>query len=181
MSSARSIVLIGMMGAGKSSVGRCLQRRTGLLRFDTDEIVALQFGTSISEVFAKYGEEQFRSAEADALANLAPAEPSVIVTGGGIVLRDENISHLKRLGMVVWLEAEAATLFQRASRRGNRPLLQTDNPREALERILAERTPRYAKAADVRVDTTNREHDEVADLILEEIENRRVLQNESSG
>src|SRR4029077_12247884 len=98
---ARSIVLIGMMGAGKSSVGRCLQRRTGLLRFDTDEIVASRFGTSISEFFAKHGEKQFRSAEADALASLAPPEPSIIVTGGGIVLRDENISHLKRLGVVV--------------------------------------------------------------------------------
>src|ERR1700730_6954913 len=110
MSSARSIVLIGMMGAGKSSVGRCLQRRTGLLRFDTDEIVAFRFGTSIPEVFAKYGEEQFRSAETDALANLTPAAGLGIVTGGGVVLRDENIRHLKRLGIVVWLEAEGATL-----------------------------------------------------------------------
>jgi shikimate kinase len=176
MSAARSIVLIGMMGAGKSSVGRCLQRRTGLLRFDIDEIVATRLGTSISEFFAKHGEEEFRSAEADALADLAPAEPSIIVTGGGIVLRDENISHLKRLGVVVWLEAEGATLLQRASRRSDRPLLQTDNPRETLEKILAERRPLYAKAADVRVDTTNRNHDEVADIILEEIENRTAVQ-----
>jgi shikimate kinase len=176
MNSPRSIVLIGMMGAGKSSVGRCLQRRTGLLRFDTDEIVATRLGTSISEFFAEHGEEQFRSAEADALATLSPTTQSIIVTDGVIVLHDGNISHLKRLGVVVWLEAEGATLFQRASRRSDRPLLQTDNPRETIEKILAERRPLYAKAADVRVNTTNRNHDEVADIILEEIEDRTAGQ-----
>lgn len=151
------------------------------MRFDTDEIVATRFGASISEVFAKEGEEQFRLAETEALANLAPTQPSIIVTGGGIVLREENIRHLKRLGIVVWLEADGATLFQRASRRSDRPLLQTEKPRETLEEILNQRRSLYAKAADLRVDTTNRNHDEVADIILEEIENRSAVQNEFTG
>jgi len=168
----RSIVLIGMMGAGKSSVGRCLQRRIGLARFDTDEIVASKFGLSIPEIFSRYGENRFRQVEAEALAELAPAESVIIVTGGGIVLREENVDLIKRLGTVVWLAAEEETLFERASRRGNRPLLQTESPRETLSEMLRVRAPLYAKAADFRVDTTTLTHEEVADVILDKIENR---------
>src|SRR5437667_1132961 len=93
---ARSIVLIGMMGAGKSSVGRCLQRRTRLARFDTDEIVSSKFGLSISEIFSMHGERRFREVEAKALVELAPkAFGAIIVTGGGIVLRQENVEDRK--------------------------------------------------------------------------------------
>ena len=88
---SRSIVLVGMMGAGKSSVGVCLRRRTRLKLFDTDEIVTSKFGMPISEIFSKYGENKFREAETEALQTLATSEPVVIVTGGGIVLREENI------------------------------------------------------------------------------------------
>ena len=98
---AKSIVLIGMMGAGKSSVGRCLQRRIGLARFDTDEIVASKFGLSIPEIFSGHGEDRFREAETEALAGLAPAESAIIVTGGGIVLREENIELIKQLETAV--------------------------------------------------------------------------------
>jgi shikimate kinase len=176
MSSARSIVLIGMMGAGKSSVGRCLERRTGLQRFDTDEIVSARLAKSISAIFKDLGEEQFRRAETEALGILNPAQPAIIVTGGGIVLRDENVHHLKRLGLVVWLDAEENVLFERASRRGNRPLLKTEDPRVTLAKIRAERETRYAAASDVRIDTTDRSHEEVADMILEEIDRRTTRQ-----
>ena len=172
MAALRSIVLIGMMGAGKSSIGRCLERRTGLRRFDTDESISRQFGKSIPEIFSESGEPQFRQAEAETLSKLSPTHPLIIVTGGGIVLREENIQHLKRLGIVIWLDADEKTLFERASRRGNRPLLKTADPRSSLANILTERRPLYARAADVRIDTTNRGHDEVADLILSEIESR---------
>jgi shikimate kinase len=172
MPSVRSIVLIGMMGAGKSSVGRCLERRTGLRRFDTDEIVSARFGQSISDVFSTLGEDEFRRAETEALASLPPMPPAIIVTGGGIVLRSQNVQHLKRLGVVVWLQAEEDTLFDRAARRGNRPLLATDDPRATMAKILAERTPLYAGAADICLDTTHRDHEEVADLILAGIEDR---------
>jgi len=170
MTAPRSIVLIGMMGAGKSSVGRCLERRTGLRRFDTDEIVSRHFGKSVSEIFAKLGEEQFRQAETKALAGLTPDPPAIIVTGGGIVLKEENIQHLKRLGRVVWLDAEEEILFERATRRGNRPLLKTDDPRATLAKIRAERETRYAEASDVRINTGGRSHEEVADMILTEID-----------
>ena len=163
-----------MMGAGKSSVGRCLERRTGLIRFDTDDLISAKLGKSISEIFSELGEEQFRLAESEALAGLAPAQPAIIVTGGGIVLRAENVRHLKRLGLVVWLDAEENTLFQRAMRRGNRPLLKTEDPRGALARIKSERASRYAQASDIRVDTTNLQHEQVADLILAEIESHKA-------
>ena len=104
------------MGAGKSSVGRCLQRRTGLARFDTDEIVASKFALSIPEIFSKHGEERFREAETQALRELAPDRHAIIVTGGGIVLRDENVDLLKRLGTVVCLEADEEKILERVSR-----------------------------------------------------------------
>ncbi|MDQ2825169.1 MAG: shikimate kinase [Verrucomicrobiota bacterium] len=172
--SGKSIVLIGMMGAGKTSVGRCLQRRTDLDRFDTDEIIASKFGLLIPEIFATHGEERFRDAETETLRELVVREAVIVVTGGGIVLREENVDLLKQMGTVVWLEAKEKTLFERASRRGNRPLLQTENPRATLSDILRARTPLYTKAADLRVDTTRLTHDEIADVILDEIEKRIV-------
>ena len=167
---SRSIVLIGMMGAGKSSVGRCLQRRTGLARFDTDEIVSSKFGLSISEIFSTHGERRFREVETQVLVELAAGETTIIVTGGGIVLREENADLLKQLGTIVWLEADEETLFERASRRGNRPLLQTEYPRRTFSEMLRARAPLYAKVADIRVDTSALTHDEVADVILSKVE-----------
>lgn len=170
--SVKSIVLIGMMGAGKSSVGRCLQKRTGLARFDTDEVVASKLGLSISEIFSQHGEDRFREVETQVLVEFASAQSAIIVTGGGIVLREKNVLLLKRLGTVIWLEADEETLFERATRREGRPLLKTENPRSTFSQLLHERAPLYARAADIRVNTTNSTHDEVADIILEDIENR---------
>ena len=149
----KSIVLIGMMGVGKSSVGRCLQRRTRLALLDTDEIVASKFGMSIPEIFVKHGEDKFRKAEAEALRSLGRAEQAIIVTGGGIVMGEENIDLLKRLGMVVWLDGEEKTLFERASRSSNRPLLQSENPKKAFAQILRARRPPYANIAKDRKST----------------------------
>jgi shikimate kinase len=163
---SRSIVLVGMMGAGKSSVGVCLRRRTRLKLFDTDEIVTSKFGMPISKIFSEYGENKFREAETEALQTLATSEPVVIVTGGGIVLREENIHLLKRLGIVVCLEADEKTLFKRASRGGVRPLLQGKNPEKTFTNMLRARRPLYAKIADIRVDTSVLTDEEVAVAIL---------------
>jgi len=157
------------MGAGKSSVGRCLERRSGLARIDTDEIVSAKFGLSIPEIFSKHGEDRFREAETEAIRRLSPERPSIIVTGGGIVLRRENVDLLKQLGTVVWLDAAENKLFERASRRDERPLLQTKNRRQTFSELLQKRQPLYAKAADVRVDTSSLTQDKVADAILSEI------------
>jgi shikimate kinase len=162
----KSIVLIGMMGAGKSSVGRCLQQRVNLTLLDTDDIIATKFGISIPEIFSKYGEQAFREAETQALRELAPAKQTIIVTGGGIVLREQNIDFLQRLGIVVWMHGNKETLFERASRGRTRPLLQSENPREAFAQILQARLPLYAKVAHIRVDTSVLTDEEVAVAIL---------------
>jgi shikimate kinase len=161
-----------MMGAGKSSVGRCLHLRTGLALLDTDELVAAKFGISIPEIFAEHGERKFRQAETEALRNLPTTEQAIIITGGGIVLREENIEILKRSGMIVWLDGKEKTLFARASRKQNRPLLQTKNPRKAFSEILGARRPLYANIADICVDTSVLTDQEVALAILAKL--RRV-------
>ena len=163
---SRSIVLVGMMGAGKSAVGRCLQWRTGFAQFDTDEMVRSKLGMPISKIFSTHSEDKFREAETETLRNLSPDQGAIIVTGGGIVLRDENIDLLKRFGVVVWLEADEKTLFKRASRTGNRPLLQRKNPRKAFTKMLRARLPLYAKIADIRIDTSELTDEEVAVAIL---------------
>ena len=163
---SRSIVLIGMMGAGKSSVGRCLHRRTGLALHDTDEIVAANFGMSIPEIFAEHGEKKFREAETEALRCVRTKEQTIIITGGGIVLRKENVEILRSQGVIVWLDGDEETLFARASRKRNRPLLQTKNPRKAFSQILGSRRPLYANIADIRVDTSVLTDEEVAVAIL---------------
>jgi shikimate kinase len=155
-----------MMGAGKSSVGRCLQRRTGLARIDLDEMLAAEFGIPIAEIFATHGEEKFRDAETELLRKLAPDRPAIIVTGGGIVMRPENVDLLKKLGAIVWLTADEKTLFERASRRNDRPLLQKENPRKVYSELFRQRESLYAAVADLRIDTSGKSHDEVADMIL---------------
>ena len=175
----KSIVLIGMMGAGKSSVGHCLRRRTNFSLLDTDEIVTSKFGISIPEIFSKYGEQVFRETETQALREMASAKQTIIVTGGGIVLREENVDFLKRLGVVVWLDGKEETLFKRASRSGNRPLLHGENPREAFGRMLQARLPLYAKVANIRVDTSVLTDEEVAVAILSKL--RTVGRNPGPG
>jgi shikimate kinase len=158
------------MGAGKSSVGRFLERKTGLARVDTDEVVSSKFGLSIREIFSTHGEERFRDTETEALRELSPGRPSIIVTGGGILLRRENVDLLKRLGLLVWLDADEKKLFQRASRHGGRPLLQTKNPKRTFSELLRKRRPLYREAADFRIDTSALRHEEVAEKILARIE-----------
>ena len=161
----QSIALIGFMGAGKSAVGRELAARVKLPRYDTDEMIRKRFGSSIPEIFANYGEEAFREAETDALRSLRHIEADIIVTGGGIVLRDENVELLRALGLTIWLHADEEILWQRASRRSNRPLLQTTNPRQKFSVLLQERLPLYQATADHQIDTSRASIAEVVDAI----------------
>jgi shikimate kinase len=162
----KSIALIGMMGVGKSSVAQCLRRRTGLNLLDTDEVIASSFGMSIPEIFTEHGEKKFREAETELLRGMQTEEQMVIVTGGGIVLRKKNVQILKKQTVIVWLDGDEETLFARASRKKNRPLLQTNNPRKSFSEILGARRPVYANIADIRVDTSVLTDEEVAVAIL---------------
>jgi shikimate kinase len=149
-----------------------LQQRTQIALIDTDKIVAAKFGISIPEIFSRYGEQAFRQAETQALRELTTTKQTIIVTGGGIVLRQENVDFLKRLGVIVWLDGKEATLFERASQGRTRPLLQGENPREAFAQIIQARLPLYAKVAHIRVDTSVLTEDEVAVAILSKL--RRI-------
>ena len=165
----RAIVLIGFMGAGKSSAGRALAQRTGYPRFDIDQLVSKQFHLLITEIFARFGEEKFRDGETEVLRQLSGTTPAIIVTGGGIVLRRENVELLRELGTIVHLQADEETLFHRISRRTHRPLLQTENPRQTLAELLQQRRPHYYEAADAELDTSTLTHEEVVEGILKAI------------
>jgi shikimate kinase len=161
--------LIGFMGTGKSSVGRLLAQQTGLPRYDTDELAAERAGMSITDIFDQHGEEEFRRLECEVVSEL-PRVDAIVVTGGGIVLRDANVELLRALGTIVNLTADLETLFERVARRKTRPLLRSDDPRRTLAELLRVREPLYRAAADFEVDTSALTHDEVAAAVLSRIE-----------
>ena len=171
MNAGKSIVLIGFMGTGKSSVGRILERQTGLDRFDTDEMISSKFSMPIQEFFSKHGEDKFREAETEALHSLTGKPPAIIVTGGGIVTKAENVDLLRELGTVVWLDGDYETLRARIDRLADRPLLQTADPPVSLSELLQARNPLYQNAADIRVDISQKTPEEIAELILKNIRN----------
>jgi shikimate kinase len=160
------ISLIGFMGAGKSAVGRALSRRTGWPRHDTDEMIREQFGISIPDIFARHGESAFRDAETTLLKTLQRGMAGIVVTGGGIILREENVRLLRGMGRIIWLDADEEILWQRASRHSTRPLLQTPDPRARFAELLRERLPLYQTAADYRINTSSSSIAEVTDEII---------------
>jgi shikimate kinase len=163
-----NLVLIGFMGCGKSSVGRRLSGLTGHRFVDTDELVAQNEGCSISEIFLRKGEDYFRDVEQRALENLVGVCGIILATGGGLVMRPPNRETLKKIGIVAWLDASPDVLFERASRSGKRPLLQTDDSRQRFDDLLALRRELYSQTADFRIDSTRLTHDQVAQTLLEE-------------
>ena len=162
-----SLVLIGPMGAGKSSVARLLAGLTGHRSSDTDRLVVMQSGLKIPKIFEQLGEAEFRRLEREALLSVKGWSRLVIATGGGIVELPENIAALRDMGCVIWLTARPDSLWRRVSADVNRPLLKTVDPRTTLEALVARRKPLYAAAAHVSVDTSDISSKDVADLALE--------------
>ena len=160
------IALIGFMGAGKSAVGRELSRRIGWPRHDTDELIREQFGVSIPDIFARHGEPAFRDAETALLKKLRRGIAGIVVTGGGIILRTENVQLLRGMGRSIWLDADEEVLWQRVSKHNTRPLLQTLDPRARFAELLQERLPLYQSAADYRINTTSNSIAQVTDEII---------------
>ncbi len=161
-----SIVLIGPMGAGKSSVARELARLTARRWTDTDKQVVQQTGQTITEIFTRDGECHFRRLETEALQSLASERRLIVATGGGIVTRPENIALLRALGCVAFLTASNEVLFERVSRNRQRPLLQTDDPRATLDELIRQRQSLYAGCAHFTVDTSVGAHAEIAQTVL---------------
>ncbi len=156
------------MGSGKSSAGAELCRRTGRPIFDTDALIISKMRTSIADIFDSLGEENFREEETAALRGI-PGGQSIIVTGGGCILREENVELMRELGTVVWLRAEKETIFKRVAHREDRPLLRGDNPRERIAALLEKRLALYDEAADLRIDTDSRTPAEVVEAILAQL------------
>jgi shikimate kinase len=166
----RNLCLIGFMGSGKSAVGRALTEKLGWACLETDELVAAEFGMPITQIFQRRGEARFREAESAILRELPATEQALIVTGGGIVLRAENVKRLRALGMVVWLKADLAILQKRLAGAQERPLLQTPDPAAAIAELLAQRVKFYEAAADLAVDSSHLEPAAVASTILDELQ-----------
>ena len=143
----RSIVLVGLMGAGKSSIGRRLAQRLGLDFADADHEIERAAGCTIEEIFARFGEPAFRDGERRVIGRLLEDRaPIVLATGGGAFMDAETRARIRAHGVSVWLRADLDVLLRRVSRRSNRPLLKQGDPREVLERLVALRHPVYAEA-----------------------------------
>jgi shikimate kinase len=162
----RSIVLVGMMGVGKSSFGRRLAARLSIPFVDADSEIETAAKMTIAEIFARHGEAYFRSGEARVIARLLESGPQVLATGGGAFMNADTRALIKETGVSVWLQANLDVLLRRTGkRRSDRPLLQTDNPGETLRALLAEREPTYA-LADLTVQSRDVPHDAiVADVM----------------
>ena len=162
----RSIVLIGMMGVGKSSIGRRLAARLAIPFVDADTEIEKAAGMSISDIFARHGEADFRSGEARVIARLLEGGPQVLATGGGAFMNEGTRAAIKAKGVSIWLAAEYEVLLRRVSKRKNeRPMLQTDNPDETLRHLLEVREPTYA-LADLTVQSREGPHDAIVAEIV---------------
>ena len=157
----RSIVLVGMMGVGKSSIGRRLAARLGVPFVDADTEIEKAAGMSIADIFARHGEAYFRSGEARVIARLLDSGSQVLASGGGAVMNADTRAAIKAKGVSIWLKAEIDVLLRRvAKRKAERPMLHTDDPSETLRQLLIAREPFYAQA-DLTVQSHEGPHDAI--------------------
>lgn len=161
----RSLVLIGLMGAGKTAVGRRLAARLALSFVDADSEIETAAGQSISDIFAEHGEAVFRGGERRVIARLLEKGPQVLSTGGGAYMDEDTRVAIGRLGVSIWLKADLDILLARVRRRDNRPLLKGRDPAEVMARLMDERHPIYA-GADIVVVSRDVAHDAIVDDIV---------------
>ncbi|HET7717951.1 MAG TPA: shikimate kinase [Bauldia sp.] len=161
----RTIVMVGMMGAGKSSIGRRLAARLGLPFVDADTEIEQAANATISEIFETHGEAYFRDGERRVIQRLLEGSPKVLATGGGAFVNPETRAAIRKAGVSIWLKADRDLILQRVRRRSNRPLLKTADPEGVVERLLRERNPIYAEA-DIHIQSRDVAHDVVIDDIL---------------
>jgi shikimate kinase len=167
----RSIVLVGMMGAGKSTIGRRLSARLGLAFFDADTEIETAHCMPIPEIFEKYGEAYFRDGEVRVIARLLDSGPAVIATGGGAVMRQETRDRIREKAVSIWLKADSDVIMRRVKRRSDRPLLQTADPEATVERLIREREPVY-RQADVTVLSRDVPHEKIVDECMDALYGR---------
>ena len=161
---ARSLVLVGLMGAGKSAIGRRLGKRLGMRFVDADKEIEAAAGKTINDIFADHGEAYFRDGERRVIARLLSEGPIVLATGGGAYMNEQTRLEIAGNSLSIWLKADLDVLMERVSRRNSRPLLKEGDPREIMQRLMDERYPVYA-GADITIESRNVPHD----IIVEEI------------
>lgn len=171
----RTIALVGMMGAGKSSVGRRLAARLNVPFRDADSEIEAAAGCSINEIFDRYGEEAFRDGERKVIARLLALPPHVLATGGGAFIDERTRAGIRQGAVSVWIKAPLELLLDRVQRRNTRPLLRSGDPREILERLLDERNPIYAQA-DIHVESEDGPHGAQVERIIAALEERGLVE-----
>jgi shikimate kinase len=162
----QSIILIGMMGVGKSTVGRMLAQKLGIDFIDSDDAIVEAAGMPITEIFERFGEDYFRDGERRVIARLIEGPPKVIATGGGAFINAETRALIKQKCTSIWIDAEIDMLVSRVSRKNNRPLLIGKDPRQVLTDLAEKRNPIYA-LADIHVYSDTNPHTNTVDQILE--------------
>ncbi|MBB3658913.1 shikimate kinase [Rhizobium sp. BK650] len=162
---SRNLILVGLMGAGKSSVGRLVAHQLGIPFIDSDIEIERVSRMTITELFAAYGEEEFRALEARVMKRLLKGGPRVVSTGGGAFINARTRRHIKKGGLSVWLKADLDVLWDRVNKRDTRPLLKTENPKQTLENLMNARYPVYAEA-DLTVLSRDVRKEVMADEVL---------------
>jgi len=167
----RSVVLVGMMGAGKSTIGRRLSLRLRLPFLDADTEIETAAGMSIPDIFEARGEPDFRDGEARVIARLLDSGPGVLATGGGAFMREETRNRIRDKAVSIWLKADADIIMRRVRRRADRPLLQTADPEATVGRLIREREPIY-QHADLTIWSRDVPHEKIVDECIEALYGR---------
>ncbi|NKL56275.1 shikimate kinase [Rhizobium leguminosarum] len=162
---SRNLILVGLMGAGKSSVGRIVASHLAIPFIDSDLEIERVSRMTIAELFAAYGEQEFRALEARVIKRLLKSGPRVVSTGGGAFINDRTRKHIRKGGLSVWLKADLDVLWDRVAKRDTRPLLKTENPKQTLEGLMNARYPIYAQA-DLTVLSRDVRKEIMADEVL---------------
>lgn len=165
----RTVALVGLMGAGKSTVGRRLADRLGRSFFDSDNEIEKAAGLSVADIFSLHGEEEFRRGEHQVLKRLLDLKPHILATGGGAYLNEETRKLMREKAVTVWLNADLETLWKRVSRRNHRPLLRRPDAKEVLSNLFDERRPIY-ELADLTVHSVDGPHSKTVTAIIEALE-----------
>lgn len=164
----RNIVFVGLMGAGKSAIGRSVAQQLRIPFVDTDDEIERVSRMTISELFASYGEDEFRALETRVIKRLLRGGPKVVSTGGGAFINENTRRHIKRGGVSLWLKADLEVLWERVNKRDHRPLLKTENPKATLAALMKKRYPVYCEA-DITIESRDVRKDIIATEVLEAI------------
>ncbi len=160
----RNLVFVGLMGAGKSAIGRMTATALGIPFIDSDHEIERVSRMTISDLFVAYGEEEFRALETRVIKRLLHTGPRIVSTGGGAYINERTRRHIKKQGLSVWLKADLDVLWERVNKRDTRPLLKTENPKQTLENLMDARYPIYAEA-----DLTVISRDVKKEVMVEEV------------